>query len=130
MLQPKFHYSCLKVILDQLEKLFKPDANALLHEFGFQLLYELCIDPLTCGPIMDLLSTKRYQFFIKAIHSFIIWVWPIPFFVDNERKNPRNPRIIYSFDKKLYRWQKADSSAAEKGQLPAAGCVQSPLILR
>nr|GMD42556.1 nuclear pore complex protein NUP205 isoform X1 [Ipomoea batatas]GMD45692.1 nuclear pore complex protein NUP205 isoform X1 [Ipomoea batatas]GMD47189.1 nuclear pore complex protein NUP205 isoform X1 [Ipomoea batatas] len=66
MLQPKFHYSCLKVILDQLEKLFKPDANALLHEFGFQLLYELCIDPLTCGPIMDLLSTKRYQFFIKV----------------------------------------------------------------
>ncbi|VFQ73605.1 unnamed protein product [Cuscuta campestris] len=75
-LQPKFHYSCLKVILDQLEKLLKPDANALLHEFGFQLLYELSVDPLTCGPILDLLSTKRYQFFIK--HLDIIGVAPLP----------------------------------------------------
>ncbi|CAH9088046.1 unnamed protein product [Cuscuta europaea] len=75
-LQPKFHYSCLKVILDQLEKLFKPDANALLHEFGFQLLYEMSVDPLTCGPIMDLLSTKRYQFFIK--HLDTIGVAPLP----------------------------------------------------
>lgn len=34
------HYvicSCLKVILDILEKLSKPDVNALLHEFGFQV---------------------------------------------------------------------------------------------
>nr|GMD74919.1 Serine carboxypeptidase-like 17 [Ipomoea batatas] len=31
-------FRCLKVILDQLEKLFKPDANALLREFGFQVL--------------------------------------------------------------------------------------------
>ncbi|RAL44221.1 hypothetical protein DM860_016467 [Cuscuta australis] len=75
-LQPKFHYSCLKVILDQLEKLLKPDAYALLHEFGFQLLYELSVDPLTCGPILDLLSTKRYQFFIK--HLDIIGVAPLP----------------------------------------------------
>nr|GMD74848.1 nuclear pore complex protein NUP205 [Ipomoea batatas] len=44
MLQPKFHYSCLKVILDQLERIFKPDANALLHEFGFQVKYLLIID--------------------------------------------------------------------------------------
>ncbi|KAE9464397.1 hypothetical protein C3L33_03696, partial [Rhododendron williamsianum] len=36
VLQPKFHYSCLKVMLDILEKLSKPDINALLHEFGFQ----------------------------------------------------------------------------------------------
>ncbi|XP_031097713.1 nuclear pore complex protein NUP205 isoform X1 [Ipomoea triloba] len=86
MLQPKFHYSCLKVILDQLEKLFKPDANALLHEFGFQLLYELCIDPLTCGPIMDLLSTKRYQFFIKHVDT--IGVAPLP-----KRNNSQALRI-------------------------------------
>jgi hypothetical protein len=30
-------YSCMKVILDILEKLSKPDVNALLHEFGFRL---------------------------------------------------------------------------------------------
>lgn len=29
--------SCLKVILDNLEKLSKPNINALLHEFGFQV---------------------------------------------------------------------------------------------
>ncbi|GFS40925.1 nuclear pore complex protein [Actinidia rufa] len=57
LLQPKFHYSCLKVILDILEKLLKPDINALLHEFGFQLLYELCSDPLTGGPTMELLRS-------------------------------------------------------------------------
>ncbi|KAL3530980.1 hypothetical protein ACH5RR_010302 [Cinchona calisaya] len=35
-LQPKFHYSCLKVVLDVLGKLSKPDVNALLYEFDFQ----------------------------------------------------------------------------------------------
>lgn len=30
-------YSCLKVILDMLDKLLKPDVNALLHEFEFQV---------------------------------------------------------------------------------------------
>ena len=108
-------YSCLKVILEILENLSKPDVNALLHEFGFQvrvtlsctsyflkrkflalnqflfsfivsqvckgvrlflrkisivhimqLLYELCLDPLTCGPTMDLLSNKKYHFFVKV----------------------------------------------------------------
>lgn len=72
VLQPKFHYSCLKVILDVLDKLSKPEVNALLHEFGFQLLYELCVDPLTSGPIMDLLSTKKYQFFLKHLDTFAI----------------------------------------------------------
>uniref|UniRef100_A0A5B7BQC9 Nuclear pore complex protein NUP205 n=1 Tax=Davidia involucrata TaxID=16924 RepID=A0A5B7BQC9_DAVIN len=76
VLQPKFHYSCLKVILDILEKLLKPDVNAVLHEFGFQLLYELCLDPLTCGPTMDLLSNKKYQFFVK--HLDTIGVAPLP----------------------------------------------------
>ncbi|KAI5412421.1 hypothetical protein KIW84_057189, partial [Lathyrus oleraceus] len=37
ILQPKFYYSCMKVILDILEKLLKPDVNALLHEFSFQV---------------------------------------------------------------------------------------------
>ncbi|KAK9269394.1 hypothetical protein L1049_001167 [Liquidambar formosana] len=76
LLQPKFNYSCLKVILDILEKLSKPDVNALLHEFGFQLLYELCLDPLTCGPTMDLLSNKKYQFFVK--HLDTIGIAPLP----------------------------------------------------
>ncbi|PAN04610.1 hypothetical protein PAHAL_1G079100 [Panicum hallii] len=75
-LKPKSHYSCLKVILDNLEKVTKPDINALLHEFSFQLLYELCLDPLTCGPVMDLLSTKKYQFFSK--HVGTIGVTPLP----------------------------------------------------
>ncbi|KAL3747686.1 hypothetical protein ACJRO7_016483 [Eucalyptus globulus] len=76
MLQPKFHYSCLKVVLEILEKLQKPDVNALLHEFGFQLLYELCLDPVTSGPTMELLSIKRYQFFVK--HLDTIGVAPLP----------------------------------------------------
>ncbi|KAF5945828.1 hypothetical protein HYC85_016056 [Camellia sinensis] len=46
LLQPKFHYSCLKVILDILEKLLKPDINALLHEFGFQHLETVGVAPL------------------------------------------------------------------------------------
>ncbi|KAG0486360.1 hypothetical protein HPP92_008455 [Vanilla planifolia] len=70
LLQPKYHFSCLKVILDSLEKLLKPEVNALLHEFGFQLLYELCLDPCTSVPIMDLLSTNKYQFFVKHLDSF------------------------------------------------------------
>ncbi|KAI5392222.1 hypothetical protein KIW84_076852 [Lathyrus oleraceus] len=37
ILQPKFYYSCMKVILDILEKLLKPDVNGLLHEFSFQV---------------------------------------------------------------------------------------------
>ncbi|KAI5320580.1 hypothetical protein L3X38_040288 [Prunus dulcis] len=76
VLQPKFHYSCLKVILEILEKLSKPDVNVLLHEFGFKLLYELCLDPLTGGPTMDLLSSKKYQFFVK--HLDTIGVAPLP----------------------------------------------------
>ncbi|KAL6558481.1 hypothetical protein OROMI_018831 [Orobanche minor] len=75
-LQPKFHYSCLKVILEILDKLSKPDVNALLHEFGFQLLYELCVDPLTSAPTMDLLCTKKYQFFVKHLNS--VGVSPLP----------------------------------------------------
>ncbi|KAI3943224.1 hypothetical protein MKW92_002488 [Papaver armeniacum] len=76
VLQPKFHYSCLKVILDILENLSKPEVNALLHEFGFKLLYELCTDPLTSGPTMDLLSNKRYKFFLK--HLYTIGVSALP----------------------------------------------------
>ncbi|KAI4335735.1 hypothetical protein L6164_014349 [Bauhinia variegata] len=86
VLQPKFHYSCMKVILDILEKLLKPDMNALLHEFGFQLLYNLCVDPLTCDPTMDLLSSKKYQFFVK--HLDTIGIAPLP-----KRKSNQTLRI-------------------------------------
>ncbi|KAF7814524.1 nuclear pore complex protein NUP205 [Senna tora] len=86
VLQPKFHYSCMKVILDMLEKLLKPDINAPLHEFGFQLLYELCVDPLTCGPTMDLLSNQKYQFFVK--HLDTIGIAPLP-----KRNNNQSLRI-------------------------------------
>lgn len=76
VLQPKYHYSCLKVILDILEKLSKPDVNALLHEFCFQLLYELCLDPLTSGPTMDLLSIKKFHFF--SMHLDTVGIASLP----------------------------------------------------
>ncbi|KAG8487816.1 hypothetical protein CXB51_018635 [Gossypium anomalum] len=46
LLQPKFHFSCLKVILEILENLSKPDVNASLHEFGFQHLDSVGVAPL------------------------------------------------------------------------------------
>ncbi|XP_020537054.1 nuclear pore complex protein NUP205 isoform X2 [Jatropha curcas] len=94
VLQPKFHYSCLKVILEILEKLLKPDINALLHEFGFQLLYELCLDPLTCGPTMDLLSSKKYQFFVKHLET--IGVAPLP------KRNSNQPLRISSLHQRAW----------------------------
>ncbi|KAG6723921.1 hypothetical protein I3842_03G232400 [Carya illinoinensis] len=46
VLQPKFHYSCFKVILEILDTLVKPDVNALVHEFGFQHLDTIGVAPL------------------------------------------------------------------------------------
>uniref|UniRef100_A0A0D9VDH3 Nuclear pore complex protein NUP205 n=1 Tax=Leersia perrieri TaxID=77586 RepID=A0A0D9VDH3_9ORYZ len=46
VLKPKSHYSCLKTILDNLEKVTKPDINALLHEFGFQHIGTIGVSPL------------------------------------------------------------------------------------
>nr|GEW31502.1 nuclear pore complex protein NUP205 [Tanacetum cinerariifolium] len=94
VLQPKFNYSCLKVILDILEMLPKPDVNASLHEFGFQLLYELCSDPLTSGPTIDLLSTKKYQFFVKHLDD--IGVAPLP------RRNSTQPLRISSLHQRAW----------------------------
>ncbi|XP_065850095.1 nuclear pore complex protein NUP205 [Euphorbia lathyris] len=94
VLQPKFHYSCLKVILEILEKILKPDVNALLHEFGFQLLYELCLDPLTCGPTMDLLSNKRYQFFVKHLDTFGVASLP--------KRNSNQPLRISSLHQRAW----------------------------
>ncbi|WZZ04651.1 hypothetical protein YC2023_090572 [Brassica napus] len=76
VLQPKFHYSCLKVILEMLEKLPNPDINFLLFECGFQLLCELSLDPLTSGPIMDLLSSKKYQFFLRHLDTIGVATLP------------------------------------------------------
>ncbi|XP_031489765.1 nuclear pore complex protein NUP205 isoform X2 [Nymphaea colorata] len=75
-LQPKYHYSCLRVILDVLETMNFPDVNASLHEFGFQLVFELCLDPLTGNAVSDLLASKKYQFFSKHLESFA--VLPLP----------------------------------------------------
>ncbi|XP_004515149.1 nuclear pore complex protein NUP205 isoform X2 [Cicer arietinum] len=94
VLQPKFYYSCMKVILDILEKLLKPDVNALLHEFGFQLLYELCTDPLTSVPTMDLLSNKKYQFFVK--HLDTIGITPLP------KRNSNQPLRISSLHQRAW----------------------------
>ncbi|KAK1417250.1 hypothetical protein QVD17_26375 [Tagetes erecta] len=94
VLQPKFNYSCLKVILDILETLPKPDVNYLIHEFGFQLLYELCSDPLTSGPTIDLLSTKKYQFFVKHLDN--IGVAPLP------KRNNTQPLRISSLHQRAW----------------------------
>ncbi|CAI8589519.1 unnamed protein product [Vicia faba] len=94
ILQPKFYYSCMKVILDILEKLLKPDVNALLHEFGFQLLYELCIDPFTSVPTMDLLSNKKYRFFVK--HLDTIGIAPLP------KRNNNQPLRISSLHQRAW----------------------------
>lgn len=76
VLKPKFPYSCLKVILDILEKLSKPKVNILLHEYGFELLYKLCSDAKTHDPMMNLLRGKEYLFFVK--HLDTIGVCPLP----------------------------------------------------
>ncbi|KAG6771823.1 hypothetical protein POTOM_023215 [Populus tomentosa] len=94
VLQPKFHYSCLKVILEILDRLLKPEKNAILHEFGFQLLYELSVDPLTCGPTMDLLSKKKYQFFVK--HLDTIGIAPLP------KRNSNQPLRISSLHQRAW----------------------------
>ncbi|XP_061965832.1 nuclear pore complex protein NUP205 isoform X1 [Populus nigra] len=94
VLQPKFHYSCLKVILEILDRLLKPEKNAMLHEFGFQLLYELSVDPLTCGPTMDLLSKKKYQFFVK--HLDTIGIAPLP------KRNSNQPLRISSLHQRAW----------------------------
>ncbi|PKA64573.1 hypothetical protein AXF42_Ash007319 [Apostasia shenzhenica] len=93
-LQPKYQFSCLKVILENLDKLLKPEVNALLHEFGFQLLYELCLDPLTADPTMDLLSTRKYQFFSKHVEN--IGVAPLP------RRNNNQPLRISSLHQRAW----------------------------
>lgn len=94
VLQPKFHYSCLKVILEILDRLLKPEKNAMLHEFGFQLLYELSVDPLTCGPTMDLLSKKKYQLFVK--HLDTIGIAPLP------KRNSNQPLRISSLHQRAW----------------------------
>ncbi|GLJ05177.1 hypothetical protein SUGI_0012850 [Cryptomeria japonica] len=71
ILQPKSHYSCLRVILDVLETLSNADANSVLHEFGFQLIYEVCVDGLTGGPMIELLRGEKYEFFMKHLDTFL-----------------------------------------------------------
>lgn len=68
-IRPKRHYGCMIVILQMLDKL---EISSLLHEIGFDLTNKSCTDPLFSGPIMDLLSTKKYQFFLKAQLS-LMW---------------------------------------------------------
>lgn len=94
ILQPKFHYSCMKVILDILEKLLKPDVNALLHEFCFQLFQELCTDPFTSVPTMDLLSNKRFRFFVK--HLDTIGIAQLP------KRNNNQPLRISSLHQRAW----------------------------
>nr|PNR28894.1 hypothetical protein PHYPA_027586 [Physcomitrium patens] len=64
--QPNYHYSCLTVILHILDNLARPEVNARLHELCFQLLYELCVDSITCGPMVDLLRHGKYDFLPKT----------------------------------------------------------------
>lgn len=94
VLQPKFHFSCLKVILEMLDNLSKPDVNALLHEFSFQLLYELCLDPLTSGPTLDLLSSRKYHFFVKHLET--MGIAPLP------KRNSNQPLRISSLHQRAW----------------------------
>ncbi|KAG0583450.1 hypothetical protein KC19_3G136800 [Ceratodon purpureus] len=64
-LQPNRDFSCLTVILHALDKLARPEVNTGLHELGFKLLYELCVDSVTCGPMVDLLRNGKYDFLPK-----------------------------------------------------------------
>lgn len=70
VLQPKRHYSCLRVLLNFLEKLNRPEVNAALHESGFQLLYELCVDNFTSLATIELLQSEKYTFFSQHLDSF------------------------------------------------------------
>ncbi|EPS70536.1 hypothetical protein M569_04224, partial [Genlisea aurea] len=42
---------------------------SFLFIFILQLLYEMCIDPLTSSPTMELLCSKKYNFFVKHLKS-------------------------------------------------------------
>ncbi|VAI45227.1 unnamed protein product [Triticum turgidum subsp. durum] len=118
VLKPKSHYSCLKIILDNLEKVTKPDINALLHEFSFQLMYESCLDPLTCGPVMDLLSTTKYQFFSK--HVGTIGVSPLP-----KRNNNQALRIsmLHEFVMKCREAQSENKGVVTKDTSIGTTCI-------
>ncbi|KAH7280638.1 hypothetical protein KP509_36G007000 [Ceratopteris richardii] len=70
ILQPKRHYSCLRVLLNELEKLSRHKVNAALHELGLQLMYELCINNLTGPAMIELLQTEKYNFFSKHLETF------------------------------------------------------------
>jgi nuclear pore complex protein Nup205 len=51
--------------------LARPEVNARIHELGFQLMYELCVDPITCGPMVELLRGEKYEFFSKHLDNFV-----------------------------------------------------------
>eukprot|EP00850_Spirogloea_muscicola_P007627 SM000039S14457 [mRNA] locus=s39:201437:213849:- [translate_table: standard] len=63
VLQPRREFSCLRVILDMLDTLPRPEVNYRLHESGFQLLYELQAGSATCTPIAELLRGPSCTYF-------------------------------------------------------------------
>ncbi|MCH81543.1 nuclear pore complex protein Nup205-like, partial [Trifolium medium] len=58
------------------------------------LLYELCIDPFTSAPTMDLLSNKKYGFFVK--HLDTIGIAPLP------KRNNNQPLRISSLHQRAW----------------------------
>lgn len=62
----KFQYCTLSLV--------RNDDNDQFYFCRMQLLYELCLEPLTSVPIMDLLSTKKYQFFSEVHPHFLFQV--------------------------------------------------------
>ncbi|KAI5084575.1 hypothetical protein GOP47_0000744 [Adiantum capillus-veneris] len=70
VLQPKRHFSCLRILLNVLEKFSRPEVNAALHEAGLQLFYDLCVDSLTSLPTIELLQSEKYKFFSKHLDMF------------------------------------------------------------
>eukprot|EP00850_Spirogloea_muscicola_P008062 SM000042S15329 [mRNA] locus=s42:324092:335562:- [translate_table: standard] len=63
VLQPRREFSCLRVILDMLDTLPRPEVNYRLHESGFELLYELRAGSATGTPIAELLRGPSYTYF-------------------------------------------------------------------
>lgn len=35
---------------------------------GLQLIHELCVDPVTCGPMLELLGGEKYDTNLKVCH--------------------------------------------------------------
>ncbi|GAQ82869.1 nuclear pore complex protein Nup205 [Klebsormidium nitens] len=70
-LNPVRVHSSLRVLLDHLLNLPRLEENPRLYEFGFQLMYELAVDPVVRGPVIELLGRPKYEFFSKHLSALV-----------------------------------------------------------